>query len=204
MKGRICCCVKRTLYHRECVVSPKASGDKKATVFVSKGHWITKMVMFRRRSVMPRGQPLLCQEDTVSPRGWRFARGHSDAKRATVFVSRGHCFTKKVTFCQRPHWCQESSRFCVKRTLYHQEGDVLPEATLTPRGKPLLCQKDTITKRVTFRQRSHWCQEGNQCSVKRTLSPRGDVLPEITLIQSKRVIVVVSRGHYHKEGGILP
>jgi len=55
----------------------------------------------------------------------------------------------------------------------------LPEVTLMPRGQPLLCQEDTV-------------------------SPRGDVFPEVTLIPSKRVIVSVKRTLYHKEGGVLP
>jgi len=145
-------CVKRTLYHQEGEVLPEAT-------------------------VKPTGQPF-CVKKTLSPRRWCFVRGHSDAKKATVFVSRGHYITKRVTFYQWPHWCQEGNRCCVKRTLYHQEGDVLPAATLMPRGQPLLCQKDTVPPRG-------WCFT---CG----------------LTEAKRATIVVSRGHYHQEGNVLP
>jgi len=51
-------------------------------------------------TLMPRGQPLLCQEDTVSPRGDVFPE-------VTLIPS------KRVIVS-------------VKRTLYHKEGGVLP------------------------------------------------------------------------------
>jgi len=62
------CCVKRTLNHQESDVLSEVSEAKRATVVVSRGHCINKRVMFCLRSVKPKGQPLLCQEDTVSPK----------------------------------------------------------------------------------------------------------------------------------------
>jgi len=241
-EGNIVDCVKRTPHHQESDVLPEVSEAKTVTIVVSRGHCITKRVMFCLRSMKPRGQPLLCQEDTVSPRK-RCLPEVSEAKRATV-VSRGHCITKRVMFClrsvkprgqlllcqegtvspwgdvlpevtliqskrvivvsrghcitkkgfcyvqhwrhggnrccvkrtlyhqkgdvcQRPQWCQEGNS-CVKRTLYHQESEVLPEVSEAKRETVVVSRGHCITKRVMFCLRSQWCQEGNRFCVKTT------------------------------------
>merc|ERR1711874_239570 len=60
--------VSRGHYITKKAMFAKGHSDAKRATLVSRGHCITKRVRFCLRSVKPRGKPLLCLEDTVSPR----------------------------------------------------------------------------------------------------------------------------------------